>query len=225
MANTFDGKDQPDDAQTQVEQGKQLTGRSEGQSTPTEGQHNLGGGIFDPARWKTLADSRLDPKAKVKPATFSKIEVKKPPPDHYVHVHPDPAFNAVFPLYADSESKRYDPYLIAPGLSLPPQVQVNVKQVRLAVTVTDTGRLFLWYVPQTGSEWHESGDHCILTLMERWGKVISDAGFYRLEFPEASLPEPVFPDWSLNEYLFRAFKDRYIPSPNHPVIRRLAGGR
>jgi hypothetical protein len=225
MTNTFDRKGQPDDAQTPVEQEKQPTERFESQSIPTEGQHNLGGGIFDPARWKTPADSRLDPKAKIKPATFSKIEVRKPAPDHYVHVHPDPAFNAVFPLYADSESKRYDPYLIAPGLSLPPQVQVNVKQVRLAVTITDTGRLFVWYVVQSGSEWHEAGDNCILIAMERWVKVISDGGSYRLEFPEASLAEPVFPDWSFEEYLFRAFKDRYIASLDHPIIRRLAGGR
>jgi hypothetical protein len=118
MTTTLDRKGQPGNAQNPVEQEKQPTESSESQSVPTEGQHNLGGGIFDPARWKTPADSRLDPKAKIRPATFSKIEVRKPPPDHYVHVHPDPAFNAIFPLYADSESKRYDPYLIAPELSL-----------------------------------------------------------------------------------------------------------
>ena len=224
MAKAFDGNGLPDDAQaTQVAQEKQSAARSDNQSTLVDGQLNSGGGVFDPARWKTPADSRLDPKAKIRPATFSRIEVKKPPPDHYVHVHPNPALNAVFPIYADSESKRYDPYLIAPELSLPHQARVNVKQTRLAVTVTDTGRLFLWYVSQTGSEFHEAGDNCILTAMERWVKVIPDGSPYRLEPPEARLPEPAFPDWPFEEYLSRAFKDRYVGSIDHDVIRRLAG--
>jgi hypothetical protein len=61
--------------------------------------------------------------------------------------------------------------------------------------------------------------------MMRWVKVISDRSGYRLEFPEAVLPEPVFPNWLFGEYLARAFKDRYIDSLEHPVIKRLAGRR
>jgi hypothetical protein len=190
-------------------------------------QPNMGGGIFDPTRWKTPVDARLDPKAPIKPATFSKIEIKKPPADHFVHVHPNPDCNGVFPLYADSEAKRFDPYLIAPELidSLPPQVRINVKHYRLAAAITDSGRLFLWHVAQTGSDWHEQGDQCILTAMTQWTKVIPDTNGYRQEDPVVQLPEPVFPDWSFAEYLARAFKDRYIDSLEHPVIKRLAGIR
>jgi hypothetical protein len=199
---------------------------SNGSAGSTEPQ-NIGGGIFDPARWKTPVDARLDPKAPIKPAAFSKLEVRKPPADHYVHVHPDPDFNGVFPLYADSLVKRYEPYLIAPELmdTLPPQVKVNVKWVRLAVAMTDTGLLFLWHVAQTGSEFHESGDSCILTTMTVWKKVIPDGSGYRMEPPEASLADPVFPGWCFGEYLTRAFKDRYIDNLNHEVIKRLRGIR
>jgi hypothetical protein len=226
MANISDGNGQLDDAQArQAEQELQSATGFDSPLSRGETQRTFGGSIFDPARWKTPVDARLDPKATIKPQTFSKIEIQKPPADHFVHAHPDPAFNGVFPLYADSEAKRYEPYLIAPELCLPPSVRVNVKQVRLAVTVTDTGRLFLWFVSQSGSEWHDSGDNSILTTMERWAKVIPDGGSYRLEFPEANLPEPVFPDWKFQEYLFRAFKDRYIDCADHAVIKRLAGAR
>jgi hypothetical protein len=198
-----------------------------GSAGSTDTQSNMGGGIFDPARWKTPVDSRLDPKAPIKPASFSKLEVRKPPADHYVHVHPDPDFNGVFPLYADSLVKRYEPYLIAPELmdTLPPQVKVNVKWVRLAVAVTDTGLLFLWHVAQTGSEFHESGDSCILTTMTVWKKVIPEGSGYRMEPPEVSLADPVFPGWRFEEYLTRAFKDRYIDNLNHEIIKRLRGIR
>ena len=186
---------------------------------------NMDGSIFDPERWKTPADNRLDPNAKIQSATFSKIEVRKPPKDHFVHAHPDPKFNGVFPLYADSEAKRYEPYLIAPGLALPQQVQVNVVETRLAVAVTDSGRLFLWYVPQTGSEWHESADSTILLAMTEWVKVIPDGNGYRRESPQTTLQPPEFPTWDFGEYLARAFKTRYIESVDHDVIKRLAGIR
>jgi hypothetical protein len=87
----------------------QPTIKPNGSAGSTETQTIAGGSIFDPARWKTAPDSRLDPKAEMKPV-FSKIEVRKPPPDHYVRVHPDPVFNGIFPLYGDSLSKRYEPY-------------------------------------------------------------------------------------------------------------------
>jgi hypothetical protein len=197
------------------------------QEPRSDGTKHAGEGIFDPARWKTPVDTRLDPNRKIKSAAFSKVDVRKPPADHYVRVHADPDFNGVFPLYADTEAKRYDPYLIAPEIlgSLPPQARVNIKQVRLAVTVTDTGRLFLWYVAQTGSDWHESGDASILIAMSQWVKVISDGSGYRHEYPEAALPDPNFPDWSFSEYLGRAFKDRYISDVDHEIIKRLAGKR
>jgi len=191
-----------------------------------ETQTHQGGGKFDPARWRTSADTRLDPKAKIQPASHSKIEVRKPPPDHYVRVHQDAAFNDVFPLYSDSMAKRYDPYLVAPELDLPRQVSVNVKPTRLAVAITDTGRIFLWHVAQTGSEWHESGDNCILAAMNGWVKVIPDGIGYRMEYPTAELPDPVFPDWTFADYLDRAFaKGRYMDRPDNAEFRRLAGVR
>jgi hypothetical protein len=223
MANHPDGSFNRDDLPEIKGASPDEAGKPNGSGGANE--THMGGSVFDPARWKTTGDTRLDPNAKIRPATLSKVEVRKPPQDHFVRAHPDPAFNGIFPLYADSEAKRYDPYLIAPEIPLPPQVRVNVKQTRLAVAITDTARLFLWWVAQTGSEWHESGDNAILTAMARWVKVIPEGVGYRLEFPETNLPEPVFPDWPFGEYLARAFKDRYIAEIGHDVIRRLAGKR
>ncbi len=220
------GQETPD-TEVILEPAKASAVNPDGSPATTKTQNNVGGSIFDPARWKTPTDARLDPKAPIKPTAFSKLEIRKPPADHFVHVHPNPDFNGVFPLYGDSEAKRFDPYLIAPELidSLPPQVKVNVKYYRLAVAITDTGRLFLYHVAQTGSDWHESGDGCILIAMVEWAKIVPDSSGYRVERPEASLPDPVFPDWSFGEYLARAFKDRYIGSLDHEIVKRLRGIR
>jgi hypothetical protein len=211
-----------------LQEGTRPEGSNQDSTQAVSGGTNVGGGKFDPKRWKTPVDARLDPNRKTKPVTFSKIDVRKPPADHYVRVHPNPEFNGVFPLYSDSEAKRYDPYLIAPELIdlLPPQVKVNVKYVRLAVGITDMGHPFLWYVAQSGSGFHESGEEAILVTMTRWAKVIPDTNAYRLEYPQIELPDPVFPDWPFEEYIARRFsKDRYIEDLSHPVIKRLAGIR
>jgi len=194
----------------------------------SDGRIDPGGSRFNPDRWKTATDARLDPNAKIRPNVQVKIEIAKPPKDHFVHVHPDPEFNGVFPLYVDSQSKRPRHYLIAPELepSLPALVRVNIVPTRLALTIIDTNRLFLWKVAQTGSEWHESGDNAILTGMVRWVKVIPETSGYRIEYPMADLSAPVFPDWRPEFVLEKAFGiDGYIADSTHEVIRRLAGMR
>jgi hypothetical protein len=61
--------------------------------------------------------------------------------------------------------------------------------------------------------------------MTVWKKIIPEGSGYRMESPEASLADPVFPGWRFEEYLTRAFKDRYIDSLNHEIIKCLRGIR
>jgi hypothetical protein len=64
-----------------------------------------------------------------------------------------------------------------------------------------------------------------MAAMVDWVKVIPDERGYRREYPQVTLPPPVFPDWSFEEYLSRAFRDRTINTLDHEIIRRLAGIR
>jgi len=59
----------------------------------------------------------------------------------------------------------------------------------------------------------------------RWVRVTANLGLGAYEIFEASaaLPEPVWPDISFTQLLSIAFRDRFINSPDHPVLKRLRG--
>ena len=48
-------------------------------------------------------------------------------------------------------------------------------------------------------------------------------GAYEIWESTASLPDPRWPELSLQELLRTAFKDRYIADLQHPVLQRLRG--
>ena len=48
-------------------------------------------------------------------------------------------------------------------------------------------------------------------------------GAYEVYQAAASIPEPEWPDITFQEILRVAFKDQFISSQDHPVLRRLRG--
>ena len=58
-----------------------------------------------------------------------------------------------------------------------------------------------------------------------WVRVQSDMGLgaYVAYVPQVELPDPEWPEMSLREMLHLAFRNNYINSLDHPVLRRLRG--
>jgi hypothetical protein len=50
-----------------------------------------------------------------------------------------------------------------------------------------------------------------------------DLGAYEMFAAESTIQEPMWPDLPFQELLRIAFKDRYIGSLDHPIIKRLRG--
>jgi hypothetical protein len=63
--------------------------------------------------------------------------------------------------------------------------------------------------------------------MENWVRIVPNMslGGYELYIASAALPEPEWPDLKLSELLRIAFKDKFIRSPDHPVVEKLRGLR
>lgn len=61
--------------------------------------------------------------------------------------------------------------------------------------------------------------------MKEWTRVAANMslGAYEVFLSTADLPEPVWPETTFKGLLEIAFKDRFIRTPEHPVIRRLQG--
>jgi hypothetical protein len=48
-------------------------------------------------------------------------------------------------------------------------------------------------------------------------------GAYEIFEASGDLPEPVWPDYSFEEILKIAFRERIVDGPDHPLVQRLLG--
>jgi hypothetical protein len=190
---------------------------------PGDGEPD-GTGRFDPKRLRLSQDfDGLAGATKL----ITTVPVRKPDKLAFVRVHPDPAFMLSAALLLERVDGG-DTYLVAPSL----QGEVaSVAQVRALYTaITRQGALFVWPVGITGPDgrtnaWNQSAQDAAVKAQTCWVRVISNLslGAYEMSVPRSPLPEPEWPDLSFTRILELAFRDRFIDSPSHPVLKRLRG--
>ncbi len=100
----------------------------------------------------------------------------------------------------------------------------------LFTAVNRQGVCFLWPVRMPGSdgridEWNRSALEAAEFAMNAWVSVRANMqlGAYEVFEAPGSFPEPTFPELPLEKLLSVAFKNRFIASTDHPVLKRLRG--
>ena len=75
--------------------------------------------------------------------------------------------------------------------------------------------------------WNRSALDAAQLAMGAWVRLTSNMSLKAYEIFQASanLPEPEWPDLDFQKLLEIAFRDRYIQTPDHPVLQRLRGAR
>jgi len=73
--------------------------------------------------------------------------------------------------------------------------------------------------------WHASALQAAGHAKRHWIRVSANMGQGQYDVYEATgnLPEPEWPELTTQQIFRIAFKDRYITSMDHPVLRRLRG--
>lgn len=155
------------------------------------------------------------------------VPVRKPHRQSFIRVHPDPAYRletAVLEVKEDRET-----YLVSPALW--PEIPGEIIPKVLFTTIDRQGVVFLWPIrlPSTDGrhdEWNRSALEAAQIAMKNWIRVASNLGLGAYEVYEstAEIPDPEWPDCDFRGLLEIAFKDRYIQTPDHPVLRRLREG-
>ena len=178
---------------------------------------------FDPSRLRlsqNFADSVGAKKA------LLTVPIRKPGRQDFVRVHPDQTYRletAVLELKEERET-----YLVDPSLwhELPGEVVPKV----LFTTINRQGVLILWPVRLPGEDgrhdqWNQSALMAAEMAQSRWIRLAANMGLGAYDVFEAvsGLPDPEWPDIAFEEILRVAFKDRFITSLDHPVVRRLRG--
>ena len=178
----------------------------------------------------SLEDLRLDNQdyetsAGIKVITT--VRVGKPDKQSFIRVHPDPAWRLLTAILELKESR--DIFVIAPDLRA--ELAVETVRVQLYSAITRQGSFFLWPVKVPGVEgrpnlWHESALAAAQEAMTQWVRVSAnmDARSYDVIKAVVAIPEPEWPtSKSFLELVNLAFKNNYITTMDHPVVKGLRG--
>jgi hypothetical protein len=153
------------------------------------------------------------------------VPVRKPPKHQFFRVHPGEEYRLeCFVVEIDGDDTYLvDPEFVGhmPGIARP---------VRLHLYVTRHGVPALWPVKLPGEDgktnpWYESAAECADIAMEKWVRLVAnrELGAYDVIVAEGIPTEPAWPDKSLEELVSKAFRERYVDSEDHPLLRELLG--
>lgn len=156
------------------------------------------------------------------------IPTRKPSKEWFVRCHPDPAYRletCVVDLKEDSET-----YLVAPDLWDHLAGESTFSPRLLVTAINKQGTLFLWPIRLPGpdgrhDEWSKSAMETANIATSGWVRVQANMNLGAYEVYEATgnLGDPEWPKMPFNELLRVAFRDRYIDTLDHPVLKRLRG--
>jgi hypothetical protein len=161
---------------------------------------------------------------------LTSIPVRKPGKQEWVRVHPGAEWRETVGILTWEEDKSS--YLVIPALA--EALMDEVYSTVLYTAINRAGKPFLWPIrltfpdrPGGGDSWYTAG-HAAAKLAETtWVRVKPNMPGRCYDVYEArGLAEPIWPArfTSFTELLPLAFKDRFIASLSHPIVRRLREG-
>jgi hypothetical protein len=182
------------------------------------------------------SDDRFNPKNLRRSQVFNatqgakkqilRVPVSKPNRETYVRTRDDLEYRldtAVLELKEENET-----YLVAPGLH--EELSSEIRPVTLYTTISRQGDLSLWPVKLPGPDgqwnpWHQSAANAAERAKGKWVRLVANKslGAYDIFVATGNLPDPEWPDMSLQDILHTAFSDRYIDTMDHIILRRLRG--
>jgi hypothetical protein len=165
--------------------------------------------------------------ADVKPQTNT-IHVRKPAKEWFVRVHPDRAYQLRVQLLELKEEREV--YVVSERLRPELALEATVSERLLVTAINRQGQVFVWPLrePREGGrrdDWTRSAWEAAAEARSRWVRVVANMGLgaYEMTVSSSRIPEPNWPDLSLQEIVKVAFRDRVLTHRDHPVLRALRG--
>ena len=154
------------------------------------------------------------------------IPVRKPNRQDFVRVHHDSSYILDTMLLNLKEER--ETYLVAP--SFREEIPQELTHTRLALATNRQKVLFLWQLRLPGSSgktdaWSMSALEAYEEAKKNWVRVSANMSLGAYDIYEAlgNLSDPEWPDESMDEIVRIAFRNSFIDSYDHPVLRRLRG--
>jgi len=180
---------------------------------------------FDPTRLRLSPDFLAAAGVK---KLLTTVPVRKPSKEWFVRCHPDAAYR--IETYVVELKEETETYLVDPPL-WPDLMGESTFSPRLLITTQNKqGVIFLWPIRLPNpdgrhDEWNKSAMEAANHAMKGWVRVAANMslGAYEVCAATGNLGDAEWSVPSFNELLRIAFKDRFINSHDHPVLRRLRG--
>jgi hypothetical protein len=154
------------------------------------------------------------------------VPVRKPHKQEFIRVRSDPAYRDAFAVIEWKEDREF--YLLSKEVAL--ALPGEFTMVHLFTTINRQNILLLWPVKLPGSDgrtirWHTSAAEAAEYAMSHWIKVNANMGLGAYEWSEAesSIPEPNWPELSFTDSLRIAFKDKFVGTLDHAILKRIRG--
>jgi len=188
-----------------------------------------GGVPPEPADPFDLANLRIGP-AFIENAGVTKllttVPVARPRPQDFVRVHKGEEYRDTFAVLEWKEDREF--YVVVP--SVVQELPGECVYVRLYTTINRQGAVSLWPVKLPGSdgrvlEWYRSLGEAAERAMDRWVRVKANTsiGAYEIFLGSPEIPDPEWPQVTLQELIRIGFRDRLIDRLDHPLIMKLRG--
>ena len=154
------------------------------------------------------------------------VPVRKPNRQDFVRVHHDSSY--VLDTMLLNLKEERETYLVAP--SFREEIPQELTHTRLALATNRQKVLFLWQLRLPGSSgktdaWSMSALEAYEEAKKNWVRVSANMSLGAYDIYEAleNLSDPEWPDESMDEIVRIAFRNSFIDSYDHPVLRRLRG--
>ncbi len=150
--------------------------------------------------------------------------VRKPLKQEFIRVHPE---NQLTAAVLNVQGEREGTYLVDPDVL--EYAMEDFTPTLLVQAISRQGANFLWPLRLPKEDradlWAESAMEGARNARERWTRIRANMaeGCYRVEEAVVALSDPEWPAESFKSLVRIAFKDRYIDSEDHPVLKMLRG--
>jgi len=155
------------------------------------------------------------------------VPVAKPSKDRFFRTHGSQDW--VYPAWLLEDETKGETYIASEEVAS--LLGSLVRAVELYTVIDRQNNLSLVPVPLPGAKgvrnsWHESRLQAVIRARSVWLRISSNDATkgYDIFEATASLPEPNWPDITLDELLEIAFRGRILATGDHPVVQEKLGG-